>query len=154
MPPNTRTKASEKFMRRTIEHNTASKRVETSFPFENTMSYPLTDDFAAIAPRFSAAISTFSSAFIIFAIFCTRTKLSTIYHRIMIGMSLCDILGSVAMGLTTLAMPKEVTPGMTDYMWTGTRLGNAHTCRAQGFFATFGATCMFSYNGTLCMYYL
>jgi hypothetical protein len=47
-------------------------------------------------------------------------------------------------------MPKEEEFG---YRWTGSRLGNTHTCTAQGFFVTFGLTTTFAYNGSLCVYY-
>eukprot|EP00557_Chaetoceros_sp_GSL56_P005372 CAMPEP_0176488746 /NCGR_PEP_ID=MMETSP0200_2-20121128/6887_1 /TAXON_ID=947934 /ORGANISM="Chaetoceros sp., Strain GSL56" /LENGTH=458 /DNA_ID=CAMNT_0017885777 /DNA_START=1 /DNA_END=1377 /DNA_ORIENTATION=+ len=47
-------------------------------------------------------------------------------------------------------MPKEEIFG---YTWAGARLGNAYTCNAQGFFATFGIACMFNYNAMLCVYY-
>ena len=117
--------------------------------FSNGRDFPLTDGFAAIAPRFSGGLSCISSAFIIYVILRSERKLSTIYHRLMFAMSCTDIMGSVAMGLTTLPMPREVS----FHGWDGTKLGNIQTCEAQAFFFTFGIFAMFTYNITLCSYY-
>ena len=110
--------------------------------------------FIAIVPRFTSGISAISSATIIFLIFQSNVKLKTIYHRLMFGMSCADICGSLAMGLTTLPMPVEL-PTQFPYnstLFHGTRLGNDQTCEAQGFSVLFGATAMFAYNLTLCIY--
>lgn len=117
------------------------------------MTLPLTDDYAAIAPRISGGLSALSSSLIIFIIARSEPKLTTIYHRIMFGMSCADILGSVAMGLTTLPMPSELQEGDEDINYAGTRLGNEKTCQVQGFFVNFGLMCMLIYNGSLCFYY-
>ncbi len=114
--------------------------------------YPLKSNFSVIAPRFSGGISTISSALIIFIIFQSRSKLSTIYHRIMIGMSFADILASLAMGLTTLPMPSSLPPEFPDYGYGGSKLGNTQTCTAQGFLFSFGTFTMFAYNLTLYFY--
>jgi hypothetical protein len=111
-------------------------------------------DYAAVVPRFSGGLSALSSATIIYVILRSEKGLSSIYHRIMFGMSTADILGSLAMVLTSLPMPsymyKEEEFG---YHWAGTRLGNTYTCNAQGFIASFGASTMFGYNATLCIFY-
>lgn len=57
------------------------------------------------------------------------------------------------MGLTTLPMPQEASPGTIDFNFAGTRIGNKASCNAQGFFFIFGVTCMFLYNYSLCIYY-
>lgn len=112
--------------------------------------------FAALVPRFIGGTSTISSSIIIYTIFVSQSKLKTVYHRIMFGMSVADILSSVAMGLTTLPMPKG------DPLWIpkedlrtydGTRLGNIYTCEAQGFMYVFGFIVMFAYNDALFVYY-
>jgi len=115
---------------------------------------PWETDFAALVPRFTGSISAISSGLIIYVILRSKTRLSSIYHRIMFGMCLADICGSIAMALTSLPMPsympKEEIYG---YSWAGTRLGNTYTCSAQGFFVFFGVTCIFNYNAMLCVYY-
>jgi hypothetical protein len=86
---------------------------------------PLTDDFAVLAPRYSGGASVLASSTIIYLIFKSQTKLRTsIYHRIMLGMSSADVLRSIAIGLTTLPMDRNyIQYGGWD--WAGTRLGNA-----------------------------
>ena len=114
----------------------------------------LTDDFSALAPRYTGGVSVLASSTVIYLIFKSQTKLRTIYHRIMLGMSSVDILGSLAMGLSTLPMPRGSSEELGfDYDWVGTRLGNIYTCRAQGFFFVLGITAMFTYTCSLCLYY-
>jgi len=82
------------------------------------------------------------------------TKLSSIYHRIMLGTCIGDIIYSVAIALTTIPMPRDLSPyNIGSEFWQGTRLGNQQTCTAQAFFYWFGVTMMFSYCGSLCTYY-
>ena len=107
------------------------------------------DSFGVIAPRITGSLSAISSSLIIFIIFRSTKKLRTIYHRLMFAISFADILGSIAMALTTLPMPD--IPGSDEI--EGTRLGNIQTCEAQGFFFVFGVFTMFTYNGMLCVYY-
>jgi len=115
--------------------------------------------FAAITPRITGGLSTVSSSLIIYVILKSEKKLSTIYHRIMFGMSCADIIYSFAIALTTLPMPKSVSPEVNSLYsmpyddWVGSKLGNIQTCEAQGFFLVFGITTMFSYNSMLCLYY-
>jgi hypothetical protein len=114
---------------------------------------PVCDTFAAIGPRISGGLSATASLLIIFLIFRTRRKLSSIYHRIMFGMSVYDVLCSLAISLTTLPMPKDLPSGMTHgFEFAGRRFGTVQTCEAQGFFFVFGFVGMFSYNGMLCVY--
>ena len=115
------------------------------------------DDFAVLAPRYSGGASALASSTVVYLIFKSQTKLRTIYHRLMLGMSTADILSSIAMGLTTLPMPGSPADGghSDDYYagWAGTKLGNTYTCNAQGFFSSFGLIAMFNYLGSLVLYY-
>jgi hypothetical protein len=102
------------------------------------MPPPLTDDFAALAPLYSGGVSVLASSTVIYLIFKSQTKLRTIYHRIMLGMSTADVLGSLAMGLSTLPMPRCPYEELNiQYDWAGMRLGNVYTCNAQAFFYGF-----------------
>ena len=112
--------------------------------------------YAVITPRITGMISAISSFLIIYVIFKSKSKLGTIYHRILFAMSCADILGSLATALTTLPMPKRFPVGIEvdSYdEWNVTRLGNTQTCEAQGFCWVFGLITMLFYNGSLCMYY-
>jgi len=113
---------------------------------------PGTSIIAALGPRITGVISAICSALIINVIFKSSTKLSSTYHRIMFGMSVCDIVGSLSMGLTTWALPSD-NKWVDMYGFEGTRLGNVSTCSAQGFFSMFGTTTMYVYNIALSVYY-
>ena len=119
------------------------------------------ESFAAIVPRITGSMSAVSSSLVIYLIYRSKPKLSTIYHRIMFCMSVADILASTAIALTTLPMPREDDPywegvdlSIEDNSWSGqTKLGTRQTCVAQGFFYSSGMSIMFCYNGALCTYY-
>ena len=108
----------------------------------------------SIVANISGSFSAASSALIVYIILRSRRKLSSIYHRIMFGMSVAGIMGSVSMALATLPMPSHMPREEEfDLSWSGPRLGNTHTCNAQGFFFMFGVCTMFCYNSALCSYY-
>ena len=114
-------------------------------------------------PIVGGSLSVISSAMIIFVILRSRTRLSSIYHRIMIAMSIADIIGSLALALTTLPMPATMTgyngaemPFVEFLPRVGSKalaFGNTQSCNAQGFCTTFGIATMFGYNVMLCVYY-
>ena len=106
----------------------------------------------AIAPKFSAFASAVGSA--ITCILILRrgsgsngggSKKRT-YHRLVLGMSMCDFSASVAWFFTTWPIPKG-TPGVY------AAVGNQQTCSAQAFFAQFSLSTVM-YNATLCVYYV
>ena len=108
--------------------------------------------YIAIVPRLTGVLSAISSSLIIFLIFRSASRASTIYHRIMFAMSVFDIMGSLAMAFTSILMPKEMPleEELGLLSWPGARYGNTFTCNVQGFLATFGPTCMVGYNIGLC----
>ena len=110
---------------------------------------PIGSDFNFLAPTIVSSLSALSSAAILFLILRSETHLSSIYHRIMFGMSLADILSSIAFALTTLPMP-EAQGGEIAH-WP--RIGNEFTCSLQGAIWCFGTFTTFPYNGCLCVYY-
>ena len=117
--------------------------------------FPLIYGYGAIVPRFTGSISVIASSIIIYLIIRSDDKLGSVYHRIMFGMTIADVISSTAMALTSLPMPRDLTPYNLPYadVWVGTRLGNQGTCSAQGFFFNFGIIAVFVYNGMLCLYY-
>ena len=64
--------------------------------------------YAAILPRFTGGLSAFLSLLIIHVIFRSQKRLDTIYHRIMVGLSIANVVGSLAIALTSLPMPREM----------------------------------------------
>ena len=110
---------------------------------------------AVLCMAFSSSISAIASLLLIYIILISPAKLSSIYHRIMFGIGISDIIYGLAKALTTLPMP---APGH-DY-WTdmvniqGIRMGNIQTCTAQGFFINFGGMLEAGYYLGLCAYYV
>ena len=97
-------------------------------------------------PRVTAPLSILGSLCIVYMAarkLRARSNQPT-YDRMMMGLSITDIINSVALGLTTLPMPSD-----------SGRLG-AHgtvgTCEAQGFFLQFGYAVLF-YNVSLMIYF-
>jgi len=98
----------------------------------------------------SASASLLGSAIIIFLILRSNVGLNTVYHRILFGMSVSDIIQSFPMALTTIPMPKDMIYTQFD----GKAFGNTTTCSIQGFAYTTGVLCALLYNAILCIYYL
>jgi hypothetical protein len=113
----------------------------------------------AIAPRFTAALSIFGSSVVCILGYRNlrhdsrsnpgrsgqggRNKLT--YHRLLIGLSVCDLSASTAWFFTTWPIPRG-TPNVF------AAVGNQHTCTAQAFFAQFSLSAVM-YNGALALYY-
>ena len=106
----------------------------------------------AIAPKFTAFASAVGSAVTCFLILRRGSGSSSsgskkrTYHRLVLGMSMCDFSASVAWFFTTWPIPQG-TPGV--YAAVGTQ----QTCSAQAFFAQFSLSTVM-YNATLCVYYV
>jgi hypothetical protein len=103
----------------------------------------------ALYPKFTAIASVVGSALIIRDVIQVRNnrsdELST-RHRILAGMSACDILSSSALFLTSWPVPEDLPFGL----WN---VGNKQTCSAQGFFIHLGIGTVI-YNACLALYYL
>ena len=114
--------------------------------------------YSVLTTRVNGTVSAIASTLLILVILKSETKLKTIYHRIIFGMSCADVLASIATALNTLPMPKRGFYGTNALRscydhWPVIRLGNAQTCEAQGFCFYFGYSAMMYYNGSLCAYY-
>ena len=68
----------------------------------------------AIAPKFTAAASAISSTITIFLITCWSDEKCT-YHRLILGMSMCNLSASVAWFFTIWPIPRG-TPGVDGAM--------------------------------------
>lgn len=113
----------------------------------------------AILPKFTAALSIFGSSVVCILgyrnlrrsnlshagrVDASRNKKST-YHRLLIGLSVCDLMASVAWFFTTWPIPRG-TPNVFGAS------GNPYTCSAQAFFAQFSVSAVM-YNCALAFYY-
>jgi hypothetical protein len=97
-------------------------------------------------PRITGALSILGSCSILYDIYMNRErKMKQPYYRILLGMSLFDVLCSTSICMTTLPMPVD-TPGVH-----GAR-GNTQACTASGFFNQFMLGSIL-YNLVLAVYY-
>lgn len=89
-----------------------------------------------IIQRVSASLSICGSAYIIWEILGNdpnRKKRSSVYHRIMLVLSLFDIASSIALFFGNWAMPRD-----TEYSFIYESYGNMFSCRVQGFLILLG----------------
>jgi hypothetical protein len=98
----------------------------------------------AVLPKVSGALSCFFSCVIIYIILPDKKRRSKTYHRLMLGISCCDLSASFWLGLSTWPIPEGGA------LWA---VGNDTTCNVQGFFTQFGIASSF-YNASLSFYYL
>jgi len=96
----------------------------------------------------SGAISTIASTCLIVHILRSDDCLSKTYHRLIFGLSIADILSSLAFILGPIMIPREM-----DYIIPHA-IGNMTTCTLQGFLKDFGLVVAMIYNFCLCFYYL
>ena len=109
------------------------------------MSFSAQEKAIAIVPKFTALLSMFGSGFIIYKVLKKPRSQQTTYHRLMLGMSACDLLSSTCFFLTTWPIPSD------ENVYAAS--GNQATCIAQGFFSQFSlATAM--YNASLSFFYV
>jgi len=83
----------------------------------------------AIAPKVSGIISLFASIVLIRDVLSSKKKRSNTYSRIMLGMTIIDILVSIAFILSTWAIPID---GVDTDIQAPYRSGNTSTCIIQG----------------------
>jgi hypothetical protein len=104
---------------------------------------------SVLCPKFTAMASVVGSSLIIRDVILLRKNRSddlSTRHRLLAGMSICDILSSSAWFLTSWPIPEDLPRAL----WN---VGNEQTCTAQGFFVQLGIGTVI-YNACLAMYYL
>jgi hypothetical protein len=100
-----------------------------------------------ILPKVTGGLSMLGSAYIFQDVVRTHKKRGdSVYHRILMGMSVFDFTASLMNFLSSWPTPAD----------TGVYLaaGNTQTCTAAGFFNELGNTVTPVYNASLCMYYV
>ena len=104
----------------------------------------------AMVPKISSMCSLFGSAWILVEVLTDQSsvvpKRQHPYHRLLLGMSVYDILESIANFCSTWAIPRG-----TQDVWQAS--GTTATCTAQGFFLTLSVAVPI-YNAFLSVYYL
>ena len=99
----------------------------------------------AITPKPFALFSILGSVCIMKYVRSSDKRRESIYHRLLLGLSVYDFVGSAAILVGTWAIPRD-TSGV--YMASGTQ----GTCSAQGFFVQMGIGTPL-YNASLSLYY-
>jgi len=97
----------------------------------------------------AATTSAVSSLVILVIIGRSQIQLRSVYHRIIASMAFFDLIGSMAMALTTVPMPRD-----TIYPYHASMYGNVQSCEAQGFFFVFGCSGSFLINCGLHIFYV
>lgn len=94
----------------------------------------------------SACLSICGSSLIIGRIVRCKSYIGSPYNRIMLGLSISDIISSFAAGFGVFLLPKETSPRV----WA---FGNETTCNMLGFLTQLAIGAVW-YNGLLSLYYL
>jgi len=101
-----------------------------------------------VLPSVSGTLSVFGSLFIIVEVAKSQKKRGKVYHRLLLGMSICDFLVSIGFIFSKWPMPSDA-----DILDDFAMAGNLATCCAQGFLIQL-STAVVLYNLSLAMYYL
>jgi hypothetical protein len=103
-------------------------------------------------PTVTSVISFCSSALIIYIMArSNRNRYTATYHRIMVFISIADMLSSSAISLTTIPMPKDVNEV---YRFNGKSYGTVVTCEIQAFSHILGLWFSACASVFLSIYYL
>jgi hypothetical protein len=104
---------------------------------------------ASIIATISGSVSTISSIIAITVIIRSEIKLSSVYHRIIFAMCIFDIIGSIAMALNSIPMPKDQI-----YPFEGGSYGTVATCEAQSIAVLLGVMGSYHYTCGLSIFYV
>lgn len=99
----------------------------------------------AILPKLSGGLSVVFSGCIVWTILRDQSRRNRIYHRILLGISCCDISASFWLSLSTWPIPSD-----SNALWA---VGSERTCNVQGFFTQLGIASSF-YNAMLSFHYV
>lgn len=121
-------------------------------PTENTWSYSQKLSLS-IATKWSATLSIIGSCYIIQHNLKPDSqrseRLNNVYNRLLLVLSICDLMISSASFASTWAMPVDDPQTFLIH-----NKGNQTTCDLQGFFIQFGGFSVALYNACLCLYFL
>ncbi|KAL7526475.1 hypothetical protein ACHAWF_001785 [Thalassiosira exigua] len=116
----------------------------------------------AIIPHITGGLSMLGSAYITFTVLSNEKKRGKTYHRLLVAMSLSDIVSSFSYFLSTWPIPQvghegvggwsKACDGCSPYHYAS--VGTDATCAAQGFGMQFGMMTTATYNVMLAIHYL
>lgn len=103
--------------------------------------------------RVSASFSILGSSYIIWHNLKSdserRERLRNVYNRLLLVLSICELLVSSSFFISTWAIPKDDPQSFYVY-----NFGNRFTCNLQGFLAHIGGLAVPLYNACLSIYFL
>lgn len=106
----------------------------------------------AILPKIASSLSIFGSSYIIHQSLSSITKqtdiVKRIRYRLLIMLSVCDLISSFGYFVSTWAIPKEMGQDFVVF-----NVGNQATCDAQGSMIHFGSISAALYNTFLSIYF-
>jgi len=121
------------------------------------MTSPGKSKALAIAPKFTALLSICGSLGIVLKVLFNERRRKKTMHRIMMGMSICDILASIWYFTSTWAIPAGTLSwfgdGETEKIFWAAGDQNGISCSFAGFFNQFAVATPI-YNSTLAVFYL
>lgn len=97
----------------------------------------------------SASISAIASFLIVYTIFKSKKKTSDTLNRLLLGMSVSDIISSISIALGTIPVPRD-----TESFIYNMPYGNQMSCNVQGFSILVFSTMVPLYVTNLCVYYV
>ena len=107
-------------------------------------------EISIVCQRVSSALSIIGSLIIIYQILSNyEQKLKLMHHRIILSMSCCDLIGSIALFVGRWAAPKNVNEE-----WLRNNVGSQFTCDLQGFILSFGFSSVSVCMTFLSIYYM
>jgi hypothetical protein len=135
--------------------SSSSSSSSSSPPWTMTIPHPfpvstLTDTqekILSLLPILPSLLSILGSLTIVHMVVTSKRK-TTPYKRLLLGMSLCDIVSSLSIPFWAFLLPQESISHSR--VWA---MGNATSCTALGFFSQFAFSGIL-YNGMLSYYYL
>ena len=121
------------------------------------MSSPASSRALAIAPKFTAFLSICGSLGIVVKVLCNPDRRKKTMHRLVMGMSMCDLLSSIWYFTGTWAIPSGTPSWFGDdeaeTMFWAAGDSDGVSCSFAGFFNQFAVATPL-YNTTLSVYYL
>lgn len=101
----------------------------------------------AITPKVTSILSIIAELWIVVEVITWPCKRQQVYHRLLFGFSVADLLQSIWFFASTWPIPKE-----TEFVYGN--IGNQATCTAQGFFIQLGEAVPFYFCSLIVYYYL
>ena len=107
----------------------------------------------AISCKVSSFVSIVGSSIVIYQIIAPKKRkamLKTMYNRIILTISTMDVIGSLAMFMSTWPIPKDTIHD--DWIWGN--IGNQTTCNIQGYFIQSSVLSVSICTSFLCIYFM